>query len=348
MRSLAILLACLIVCPTLLYAEPTTPLEAFEEIHPIGQFGVGPGFDANSCDTCHQEGGTAGAGPTYRSHHWTRTAGAQAVIQKFRFSQTPAADLNPTTPFHFLQVIPPNLRGVGLIDQIPEEQITVRHDPYDQDGDGISGRANGQCANFGAGPCTDVGRFGAKACEATLGEAIRAAFALAFGVTVEEQTTYAAHWDYRAELLEQLPELHALRPPHVSPGNEAKWQRGSEVFDEIGCADCHTSEPYTLPDGSEIVVYSDFLLHDLGRDANERIRLCGDVPSEWRTYPLALGRRFWFHDGVMNDSVRHDAIRRHAGEATEAANRWRSLLNTPDATALDVFLFSFSPIGGSS
>lgn len=345
--AIAALVAAFCASPTVLYAQPRTAEEAFSENHSTTAAGFGPGFNANACITCHVEGGRGGGGPTYRSQHWTRVRGGPPV-QKWRLSLTPTADLNPTEPFHFLQLIPPPLHGAALLEQIPDDQIAARHDPFDADGDGISGRVNGKCSNFAGGPCSDVGRFGAKACEATLGESIRAALAFEFGVTPEEQRDHAGHWDWRIDLLAQLPEFHALPQPRIAPGNEQKWVRGEEVFSEIGCADCHTAEPYTLPSGQQIKVYSDFLLHDMGRDLDDRISLCGDAPSEWKTRPLNPGRRFWFHDGMMNDSVRIDAIRRHGGEATSAANAWRSILNTSDAQALDVFLFSFSPIGGSS
>lgn len=333
----------LILWPTLLHAQPTTPQEAFDEIHPTGQFGVGPGFDANSCLVCHNEGGRATGGPTYRSHHWVRELGG-STRQLYRFS-TVAGQYNPDGPFQLLQIVPPSLRGIALLELIPDDQIARYHDPWDSNGDGISGRVNGQCSNWAGPPCGNVGRYGVKACEITLGEAIRAALALGFGVTPAEQATYASHWDPRIDMIAALPELHTMKPPHISPGNEARWVRGEQVLAEIGCADCHTATPYTLTDGRQIKIYSDLVLHDLGLDNNDRISLCGDAAAEFRTAPLAFGKRNWMHDGIMNDSIRIDVIRRHGGEATRSANAWRAILNTEDARALDVFLFSFSPVG---
>ena len=38
---------------------------------------------------------------------------------------------------------PPGLTGFGLLEQVPADDILTWEDPTDQNGDGISGRANG-------------------------------------------------------------------------------------------------------------------------------------------------------------------------------------------------------------
>jgi CxxC motif-containing protein (DUF1111 family) len=127
---------------------------------------------------------------------------------------------------------------------------------------------------------------------------------------------------------------------------------GEEVFNRIGCAECHVSALTTAP--SPIAAlnqvtfhpYSDFLLHRMGAlgDKIEQGQAAGD---EMRTAPL-WGLRFrstFLHDGRMPrpEQTRQEllmaAIEAHDGAAMEAAQAFRGL-TAADRQALLDFLDS--------
>lgn len=163
-------------------------------------------------------------------------------------------------------------------------------------------------------------------------------------------------------------------PRDATLADTPKAKRGSELFDKITCAVCHlrtlttaatgtkiNGGAYTVPDalgGKTFHPYSDFLLHDVGtgdgivipvvehygRSARAMPREC--TPENFqktrnrvRTAPL-WGVRF--HNRLMHDGdslTLLDAILRHRGEATQAAQRFRHLARG-DQESILVFLRS--------
>ncbi len=132
-----------------------------------------------------------------------------------------------------------------------------------------------------------------------------------------------------------------LAPPAPAAERDA---RGERVFQDAGCAACHTPELRTGPSESKALdrvavrAYSDFLLHDLGP---ELASVCGlrAAPSEWRTAPLwgLRHRGSYLHDGRATDLAA--AIEAHGGEAESSRQRWRAL-SEADRNALLAFLRS--------
>jgi CxxC motif-containing protein (DUF1111 family) len=98
---------------------------------------------------------------------------------------------------------------------------------------------------------------------------------------------------------------------------------GQAIFQEIGCAACHTP---TLPAGNlDVPLYSDLLLHDIGPDLDDGV-IQGDAHGrDWRTTPLCgIGQCTRFlHDGRA--LTLREAIFAHGGEAARAAERFRAL-----------------------
>lgn len=121
--------------------------------------------------------------------------------------------------------------------------------------------------------------------------------------------------------------LRALPPPAPAQPDPA----GAALFDQTGCAGCHTPGR-TLPDGRVIAPYSDMALHDMGAglsDAVPGVAACG---AQWRTPPLwglrdaprdAAGRLALLHDGRAR-SV-EEAVLWHDGEAAAARDRFAAL-----------------------
>ena len=110
---------------------------------------------------------------------------------------------------------------------------------------------------------------------------------------------------------------------------------GESLFNQIGCASCHTPAITTAPPGTTINAgafqvptalgnkiihpYSDFLLHDIGTGdgiPSQPTPEAASTANQMRTAPLwALRtRNRLMHDGLSFTG--HDAIARHAGQAT--------------------------------
>jgi len=123
-------------------------------------------------------------------------------------------------------------------------------------------------------------------------------------------------------------------------------QAGAAIFESIGCGVCHVRTFITAPSGTiihggsytiperlgrkTIHPYSDFLLHDVGTGdgiVQSAIPKYADQPTanKFRTAPLwGVRVRAWMmHDGKA--VTYHQAIMRHAGEATGVIDKYQRL-----------------------
>ncbi len=148
-------------------------------------------------------------------------------------------------------------------------------------------------------------------------------------------------------------------PPPRLPQVGYLARRGEELFDEIGCANCHTQTMQTGPrywmrtaegsvrvrelENQEVHLYSDLLTHDMGDaladDGGATVgRVMGRADGRrWRTTPL-WGLRFksaYLHDGRTNRV--HDAVMAHGGEGEIVRGRYEDL-SVVDKVALLWFL----------
>jgi len=128
-------------------------------------------------------------------------------------------------------------------------------------------------------------------------------------------------------------------PP--TPGQQShSTQRGSSLFNKVGCNLCHSPALTTGPSsfaGMSNVTYqpfSDFALHHMGGGLADGINQGAAGPDEFRTAPLwgAGQRLFFLHDGRTTDLLQaiqahadcggknsdHDHDRRHSNCASEA------------------------------
>jgi CxxC motif-containing protein (DUF1111 family) len=127
--------------------------------------------------------------------------------------------------------------------------------------------------------------------------------------------------------------MRYLAPPKPSvdtPGGPGSIAKGRQMFDDVGCAACHTP---TLRTGAARVaalsqqpvnLYSDLLLHDMGPGLADGVVQGQATGAEFRTSPLwGLGQRIFFlHDGRTRDlRIAIDAHRSGSaakGDASEA------------------------------
>jgi CxxC motif-containing protein (DUF1111 family) len=125
--------------------------------------------------------------------------------------------------------------------------------------------------------------------------------------------------------------MRMLAPPMPAPATPTT-EKGRATFTKIGCAHCHT---VSLTTGAKIAsgsstrasaalsnqtanLYSDLLVHHMGKGLADGITQGGAGPDEFRTAPLwGVGQRLFFlHDGRTSNLV--EAIREHRGKGSEA------------------------------
>jgi CxxC motif-containing protein (DUF1111 family) len=270
--------------------------------------------------------------------------------------------------------LPPPVFGAGLIEAVPEAEILSRADPNDTDGDGISGRPNWVTPPHwvpqtepGAGSALRIGRFGRKAQTSSILQQTVEAYLQDMGITtaylpVENRNPMAGHPYDGADIVAD-PEVSAgtvfavvnylrlLAPPAPGAPNATR-DRGSVVFNDIGCATCHVPVLHTgqataaALTNKPVGLYSDLLLHDMG-DALADQRPDGQANGrEWRTTPLwgmrlirqfLNGEVFLMHDGRARTI--DEAVLLHAGEAQRSRNLFEAL-NAADRAALIEFVGS--------
>ena len=115
-------------------------------------------------------------------------------------------------------------------------------------------------------------------------------------------------------------------PPAPSP-QTTSTQNGSNLFNKVGCALCHSpslttaSSSFTGMGSVTYQPFSDFALHHMGSGLADGINQGAAGPDQFRTAPLwGLGQRLFFlHDGRASDLLQ--AIQAHAG--CRDANRGR-------------------------
>src|SRR5262245_51205582 len=245
----------------------------------------------------------------------------------------------------------PALFGAKLIDELSDRVIIaaersqrVRY-----------GLASAQSENLPVGRALRladgrVGKFGWKAQTASLADFVQGACAneLGLGNPGSPQPSLLTQPGYQPPgldlTLEQCNQITTFiasldrprsRLPHDEPARE-RIGAGERTFTKIGCAECHTPNL-----GSIEGIYSDLLLHRMGRDLqsaspyyappppadNNRPGSPGDSarPDEWRTPPLwgVADSGPYLHDGRA--ATLHEAIRLHAGQARDSAVRYGQL-----------------------
>jgi CxxC motif-containing protein (DUF1111 family) len=100
---------------------------------------------------------------------------------------------------------------------------------------------------------------------------------------------------------------------------------GSALFQQIGCATCHTpsmqtgTNPVAALSNQTANLYSDLLVHNMGQ-LGDGVAQGSAGPNEFRTAPLwGLGQRvFFLHDGRTSDLLQ--AIDAHATSQGQNGN----------------------------
>ena len=364
---------------------------------------AGPLYVHPSCDGCHHRNGRAAVAPVEEAlDRWVfkvadadgaphptlggvlqlastlgEGEGSVAIAEWVEEDglRAPVYAFTGTTPERFSGRIAPQLVGMGLLEAIPEDEVLAWEDPQDQDGDGITGRAQ-RVADPATGELR-LGRFGWKAAATSLAHQVAAALNTDMGVMTSllplpdcgaEQTGCGneAGPELADEHFDNLVAYVALLGVRARRDlDDPEALQGEAVFGDIGCASCHrqtfTTSPYhpfaELRDQT-IHPYTDLLLHDMGPGLADSLGEGDASGAEWRTAPLwGLGLGPCVTGGVEgpnqnqsctpSESYLHDgrartlteAIRWHGGEA-DAARAGFEALSVEDQDALLRFLRS--------
>lgn len=227
----------------------------------------------------------------------------------------------------------PGVFGLGLLEAVSDDTLLALADPDDADGDGISGRVNMAWDTDRAAMAS--GRFGHKATAPTLREQTAGAFVNDIGLTNLVFPEPDGMQDITdAQLAATTFFVSTLAVPAAAP-RDAAARRGRALFDDFGCAGCHTP---TLVTGEHAIPalahqtihpYTDLLLHDVGDLLTDARRDFTAAGVEWRTPPLwGLGLvqvvspdATFLHDGRARTVA--EAILWHGGEAEAAREAFR-------------------------
>lgn len=244
----------------------------------------------------------------------------------------------------------PPLIGLGLLEAISDDDLLAAADPDDLDGDGISGRPN--IAWDQEAQASVIGRFGHKASVPRLIEQVAGAFSNDMGLTnriFPDPDPNAPLQDVNdKQLVDSGFHIATLAVPGAA-ARDGEAEHGRVLFDELGCASCHTPTHVTGKheifqlSNQRIHPYTDLLLHDVGdrlTDTRDDFLASG---LEWRTPPLwgiGLAQMIapattFLHDGRARTLA--EAIMWHGGEADAAKQAFRRA-SKADRDALLAFL----------
>ncbi len=367
--------------------------KAHDPLSPDGD-GLGPVYNANSCVTCHGQGGVGGAGGLQHNvttfmltipGQPTRSGIVHAFASATEYLETLRA-LNPALPYtsrptlqlvnqHSMDSVSfggtrgtlalsqrntPALFGIGLIDAISERTLLAEERKqrfrHGMTKPGHPTLPVGRVSILADGR---IGKFGWKGQSASISDFVQAACANELGLSNPGQAqpkpfVYTSYKDEGHDLTQkQCDQIAAFcaalpKPVVVLPAEPTKQEaaaKGQRLFNEIGCADCHTPNL-----GSVEGLYSDLLLHKMGMDLQGAGAYYGNPipvassgnssapgPDEWRTPPLwgVADSAPYLHDGRAQ--TLQDAIKMHRGQAEKSSTTFEALPRA-DQDALVEFL----------
>ena len=386
---------------------------AFDEVEDIGD-GLGPLYNAQSCRECHQNPTSGGPsqiselrvghlGPDGRFRNPDIPIGRGTVVISGRtlvndraicpdaaFPDSEIQERVPDTETIRTTRLALNLLGDGLVEAVPDSTMLALAREQRR---ATGGRIHGQAARvpiLEAPGQTGIGRFGWKDQHASLLSFASDAYLNEMGITSRlfpEEVTDVCNTVSEPNNtpdstgLEDIDRFTRFMRATKAPARDrvlaatAQAQRGSELFDNIGCAVCHVRTLTTAPAGTAINggadtippalgdkvfhPFADFLLHDVGTGDGIAIAMVEHygrnmyriawkdfdpdtilrARNKVRTAPLwgVRLRPRLMHDGAS--LTLRDAILRHREEAGAVTHRFRRLAPS-DQEALIEFLKS--------
>lgn len=318
--------------------------------------GLGPLFVANSCGSCH-----AGDGKGHPFTTLTRFGQMDSTGNTYLHAGAPQLQ-NRAIPGYvpetlpagvgFSRILPPANTGLGLLDAVSDADIMAMADPFDADGDGISGVPNWVLMPAYTQPRPGaitqggkyMGRFGKKGAAYDLLQQTANAYNQDMGVnsSFEPYDTYS-HLEVDPEVSNATVHdvvfyLKTLKAPVQRSATQDAVVAGKQIFQSIGCDKCHKPElktgnsPVSALAHKTFAPYTDLLLHDMGPGLDDGYTEGHAKTSEWKTpalWGLGLskksqgGQYYLMHDGRAH-SIR-EAILLHGGESEQSNNNYQRL-----------------------
>jgi CxxC motif-containing protein (DUF1111 family) len=314
--------------------------------------GLGPLYIRIACSSCHTEA-SKGPGLVQKmaiidpdgrpSDDQSRLAFGHTVRPQVAAGATkpilPPSDPDVKTTTR----IGPSVLGRGYLEAVDDSEIERVAAEQNERLDSIGGRVNrvvytsepNTDTTFGAPMKGDVliGRFGLKARIATLDDFTADALQGDMGITnplrplelpnPEGLTDDAKPGvDIDADFVNAIANYLRLI---AIPARRGLTEQGRQLFERAQCGVCHVPSLRTRADypiaqlrAIDAPIYSDLLLHDMGRELADGIADGEANWREWRTAPL-IGLRFtrtYLHDGRAASI--EEAIQQHAGSGSEA------------------------------
>ncbi len=338
--------------------------EEFSKVYSISD-GLGPIFNAASCEACHIADGRGHAFTTFTRFGRVEN-GVFDALQDFGGPQLQDKSL-PGFSAEFLPALAnvhsgfmaPAVTGLGYVEALDDSTLMRLADPEDANKDGISGRLNYVIPPEFFKPGSKhvpvngkyIARFGRKAMAIDLVHQSVNAFFNDMGISSEyhpqdirnvqssDVTDNANDPEISAKVVEDVAfYLRTLKVPPRRNSNDADVIEGEKAFLQVGCGNCHVQ---TLKTGMSAIgslhkvefhPYSDFLLHDMGSELNDGYTEGDALPSEWRTTPLwGIGLAHVSNGGAI--AFLHDgraktirqAIDYHGGEAADSRSKFKAL-----------------------
>jgi CxxC motif-containing protein (DUF1111 family) len=332
----------------------------FEEVETIAD-GLGPVYNAQSCRECHQNVVTGGASQV--AEHRSGRLEADLFFESLGGSLIHSRATHPDIVERADSQdnigtfrMSTNTLGDGFVECIANATLLAIRD-------GQPGGMRGTALTvpvLEANGSARIGRFGWKCQHASLESFAADAYLNEMGITSplfpDENTAGGRFVGFGSEY-DPVPDpeddgvdivafadfMRSTKAPSRGPVT-ADVHAGERLFVEIGCAVCHvpaitTARPGTRINGGTFAVpgalgnkiihpYSDYLLHDVGTGDGIPFLPTPEslsTANQIRTAPLwALRtRNRLMHDGLS--FTKQDAIERHAGQASEIAEQYRTL-----------------------
>lgn len=320
--------------------------------------GLGPLFVGTSCVSCHSGDGKGhpfnqlirfGNNELNPSFMPSSGDGRNQVQNK----AIPGFDPE-TVPdgFPFTILVAPAVTGLGLLDAVPDADILALADPFDDDGDGISGRPHYNLPpefteireNSVPNDNNYIFRFGKKAGSYDLLHQTVSAYNQDIGITslfdpIDPFSGLEEDPEVSTQTLNDVVfYLKTLKAPVPRNQMDPDIIAGKELFQSVQCAGCHTPtlttgfSPIEALSFKEIYPYTDLLLHDMGPGLDDGFTEGNVETYEWRTPPLwgiglsansQGGQMFLLHDGRASSI--EEAIEMHGGEANNSKDQYSSL-----------------------
>jgi CxxC motif-containing protein (DUF1111 family) len=344
-------------------------LTQFEEVEDIPD-GLGPVFNNVSCVSCHSVGAPGGGSTTTVTRFGRISNGVFDPLAQLGGSLMQSNGIGQIGPVDFVaEVVPPQanvvahrrtipLFGLGLVDAVPDSTFVALAQSEKQNSPATAGQvaivtdvASGQMR---------VGKFGWKCQNATLLTFSGDAYLNEMGITTpmfpnencpqgncallafNPANTNPNDVDNSA--LTAFTNFMTLLAPPPRGAITSGCNQGAQIFQAIGCANCHTPTLVTGPNSIGALnrvrfqPFSDFLLHDMG-SLGDGIAQSAATTTQMRTAPLWGLRLFttFLHDGRA--TTVSDAILAHDGQAERARNQFANL-NKNERTQLLAFLNS--------